>query len=281
MLVTNYATIRPNELGTRTVEDFSKFLGSKPHRLGIVARQNPDLTTSFLTESLMNIYDVESKNKYQPISSFLIEWEVEQSFIKRVKFSTVPSSTGKWGAPVTFVFDEAYFGKYDTFRIERTRQQGIIVSNARRVSDKSFEYQVQLVTNNEDEEFDLTGCQAGMSVRWIGTAHPEMSEEGNVKSQSNMEVHRNYITRHRADVEYSSDFEAMEEVYITLGKSDSDTGTVYKMMKKEQQLLETFMIGRNQMNLMSKCNIDKNGKARNYDPATNRPKYMIIKLLSA
>jgi hypothetical protein len=80
-----------------------------------------------------------------------------------------------------------------------------------------------LVTNNEDEEFDLTGCQAGMSVRWIGTAHPEMSEEGNVKSQSNMEVHRNYITRHRADVEYSSDFEAMEEVYITLGKSDSDT----------------------------------------------------------
>ena len=40
------------------------------------------------------------------------------------------------------------------------------------------------------------------------------------------------------------------------------------------------MIGRNQMNLMSKCNIDKNGKARNYDPATNRPKYMIIKLLS-
>ena len=78
----------------------------------------------------------------------------------------------------------------------------------------------------------------------------------------------------------SSDFEAMEEVYITLGKSDSDTGTVYKMMKKEQQLLETFMIGRNQMNLMSKCNIDKNGKARNYDPATNRPKELRISYLA-
>lgn len=48
---------------------------SKPHRLGIVARQNPDLTTSFLTEALMNIYDVESKNKYQSVNSFVIEWE--------------------------------------------------------------------------------------------------------------------------------------------------------------------------------------------------------------
>lgn len=86
-----------------------------------------------------------------------------------------------------------------------------------------------------------------------------------------MEIHRNYITRHRADVEYSSDFEAMEDVYITMGKSDSDTGTVYKMLKKEQQLLDTFMIGRNQMNLFSKCNVDKNGKARNYDPSSQRP----------
>ena len=96
------------------------------------------------------------------------------------------------------------------------------------------------------------------------------TEEGNVKNQSNLEIHRNYITRHRADIEFSSDFEALEDTYISLGKNDSDTGTVYKMNKKEQQVLESFMIGRNQMNLMSKCNVDKNGKARNYDPATNR-----------
>ena len=84
-----------------------------------------------------------------------------------------------------------------------------------------------------------------------------------------MEIHRNYITRHRNDVEFSSDYEAMEDVYISLGK-DSDTATLYKMPKKEQQLLDTFMSGRNQMNLLSKCNIDKNGKARNYDPASGR-----------
>ena len=175
MLISNYSTIRPNELGTRTVEDFSKFLGAKPHRLGVVARQNPDLTTSFLTDALMNIYDVPSKNKFQSVNSFVIEWEIEQSFIKRIEFASTPTSSGKYGAPVSFIFKEAYFGKYDTFRIEKTRQQGIIVSNPNRVRDNAFEYQVQLVTNNADEEFDLTGCTTGDKVRWIGNAHPEMS----------------------------------------------------------------------------------------------------------
>ena len=175
MLISNYSTIRLNELGTRTVEDFSKFLGAKPHRLGVVARQNPDLTTSFLTDALMNIYDVPSKNKFQSVNSFVIEWEIEQSFIKRIEFASIPTSSGKYGAPVSFVFKEAYFGKYDTFRIEKTRQQGIIVSNPNRVRDNAFEYQVQLVTNNADEEFDLTGCATGDKVRWIGNAHPEMS----------------------------------------------------------------------------------------------------------
>ena len=105
----------------------------------------------------------------------MIEWEIEQSFIKRIEFVSTPTSSGKYGAPVSFIFKEAYFGKYDTFRIEKTRQQGIIVSNPNRVRDNAFEYQVQLVTNNADEEFDLTGCAAGDKVRWIGNAHPEMS----------------------------------------------------------------------------------------------------------
>ena len=184
MLVNNFSTVRPNELGTKTVEDFSKFLGSKPHRLGIVARQNPDLTTSFLTDALMNIYDKESNNKFQSISSYVIEWEVEQSFIKRIGFVTAPVGTGKYGAPVTITVDEAYFGKYDLFRVENSRQQGIFVSNPRRTSDKAFEYQVQIVSNNPDDEFDASAMQAGMKIRWIGNAHPEMSEEGNVKNQS-------------------------------------------------------------------------------------------------
>lgn len=282
MLVANFTTVRPNlTTGTRTVEDFSKFLGSKPHRLGIMSRMNTHLTSSFLTEGLLNVFGVDAKNKFQPIASFVIEWEVDQEIIRRVQFATVPSSSGRYGAPVTFTFKEAFFGKYDTFRIEKSRQQALIVSNPLRRHDNAFEYQVQLITSNPDDFFDLSACQAGMSTRWISNAHPEMSEEGNVKAQSNMEVHRNYITRHRNDVLYSTDFETMEDVYITMGTESENgkgngTSRVYKMLKKEQELLNTFLEARNNAHLFSKCNVTPDGKARNFDPATNRPKLMFL-----
>jgi hypothetical protein len=39
-------------LDTRTYEDFYKYLGVKPTRLGVVSRMYDDVTASFLTESL-------------------------------------------------------------------------------------------------------------------------------------------------------------------------------------------------------------------------------------
>lgn len=96
-----------------------------------------------------------------------------------------------------------------------------------------------------------------------------------------MEVHRNYITRHRNDVLYSTDFETMEDVYITMGTESENgkgngTSRVYKMLKKEQELLNTFLEARNNAHLFSKCNVTPDGKARNFDPATNRPKLMFL-----
>jgi hypothetical protein len=68
-------------LETRTYEDFSKFLGTKPERLGIVSRLYEDLTASYMTESLRNVFyqDNKSGNKYQSINAMYFEWEVEKS----------------------------------------------------------------------------------------------------------------------------------------------------------------------------------------------------------
>jgi len=65
-------------LDTRTYEDFYKFLGNRPHKLGIVSRLYPELTASYLTESLRNIFyqDHKSGNKYQNIDSMMFEWQV-------------------------------------------------------------------------------------------------------------------------------------------------------------------------------------------------------------
>ena len=54
-------------MDTRTYEDFYKYLGVKPTRLGVVSRMYDDLTASFLTESLKNIFYQDAKgsgNKY-------------------------------------------------------------------------------------------------------------------------------------------------------------------------------------------------------------------------
>lgn len=101
-----------------------------------------------------------------------------------------------------------------------------------------------------------------------------------------MEVHRNYIGRIRNDVSFSTDYEALEDVYVTIGTQNEDgkgngTARVYKMLRKEEELLNTHMEARNNQHLFGKCNVDQNGKARNYDPATGRAKKLNISYLAA
>ena len=49
MIVANFVTNRATMGDTRTYEDFYKFLGTKPTRLGVVSRLYPELTASYLT----------------------------------------------------------------------------------------------------------------------------------------------------------------------------------------------------------------------------------------
>ena len=78
MIIANFVTNRPTMNETRTYEDFYKFLGTRPTKLGVVSRLYPELTASYLTESLRNIFyqNTKSDNKYQSIDSMYFEWEV-------------------------------------------------------------------------------------------------------------------------------------------------------------------------------------------------------------
>jgi hypothetical protein len=66
---------------TRTYDDWSKFLGSKAHKLGIVAKLYPQNTISALTDLLGNVWMGDQKRKlggFQSIDSTYFEWEVGQ-----------------------------------------------------------------------------------------------------------------------------------------------------------------------------------------------------------
>lgn len=124
---------------TRTYEDFYKFLGARPHRLGVVSRLYPDNTATYLTESLKNIFynDRKASTKFQSIDSMMFEWEVETNFIKRVEFAEVPTETGENGSEIVMAFKENYYNKYDIFKIEKTMQQCMVVSRPVRKRDKT------------------------------------------------------------------------------------------------------------------------------------------------
>ena len=180
MIVANFVTNRATMSETRTYEDFYKFLGTRPHKLGIVSRLYPDLTASYLTESLKNIIyrDIKSKDRYQSIDSMYFEWEVETNYIKRVEFAAVPEGDGANASDIIMAFKERYYEKYDIFVIEKTRQQCMVVTRPIRKRDDFWEVTVRLIDNDYSEVLDDRYCQVGDLTHWIGNAKPEMSDCG-------------------------------------------------------------------------------------------------------
>lgn len=79
MKIASFVSNIPTMSDTRTYEDFYKYLGVKPTRLGVVSRMYDDLTASFLTESLKNIFYQDAKgsgNKYQSVNALQYDWEI-------------------------------------------------------------------------------------------------------------------------------------------------------------------------------------------------------------
>lgn len=146
MLVANFTSRIPTMGQTKTYEDWSKYLGSKPHRIGVVARMYTDNTLNFITDGLRNIfYKDEKADQFQLSSSLLFEWVVETNNIKKVEFAELPTETGENGTEITMAFKENYYQKYDIFRIDKTKQQCQVISRPIRKRDKQPQLIVSLL----------------------------------------------------------------------------------------------------------------------------------------
>ena len=153
----------------------------------------------------------------------------------------------------------------------------MVVARPVRKADNFWVCTCRLIDNTYDSQIDAAQFQVGDKTRFQSNAMPELHEEGYVKYQSNIERHRNFITTFRVDDSYSALYAANEDQFISIaeGKGQGDlTETIYKMTKKEKNLLENFLYARNNGLLFNKCNVDANGKATICDPDTNRPIYI-------
>ena len=179
MLVASFTTKIPTMGSTKTYEDWSTYLGAKPHRFGVVARLYPQNTLNFITDGLRNIFYNDAKaSKFQTINSLYFEWEIETNQIKRVEFAAKPEQHGEGGTEITMAFKENYFQKYDIFMIDESRQQCQVVSRPIRRADDYWEVQVRLIDNDYSSILDDTACEPGMTATWKSVAVPELSEEG-------------------------------------------------------------------------------------------------------
>lgn len=274
MRISGFTTVRPNMPSTRTYEDFMKFLGAHPARLGIVSTLYDQYTATHLTEALMNTYTLErGKKGFQSINSFLIEWDIAVKKIKRIPIVAAPEGTGVNASDVKFYFNENYYNKYDTFVVERTRQQFIVTNRPQRLRDNCWLVIAQILDNDYNSVVDYLGGSAssmvGWATRFVSNYHPELHQEGYTRYQSNTEKMRNYMGTHRCDIDYSAKYAAMEDVFIQIGKGDKDD-PVYKMNPAEKDLLDSFMEARNNALLWGKTNMDETGKPKTYD-ADGRP----------
>ena len=212
----------------------------------------------------MNTYTMEKGKKgFQSINSFLIEWDLQAKKIKRVPLIAAPEGSGVNAGDVKFYFPENYYQKYDTFVVERTRQQFIVLNRPQRLRDNCWLVIAKILDNDYDSVVDPTTA-AGFQTRFVTNYHPELHSEGYTKYQSNCEKMRTYIATHRCDIDMSAMYKPMEDVFIQIGKGNDDD-PVYKMNTAEKECLDSYMEARNNALLWGKSNMDASGKPKIYD----------------
>lgn len=265
MKIVDRNTVVQHLSDTKTVQNFGRMLGSKPHKLGQVVTMYPDLAISTLTDALKNVYYNPKKDSgsFTPINSMAIQWEINVNFIKKVRIAGNISGNGANKNIETIVMEERYYDKNDTFTLEN-KQQLFVVAPPRQLGVKRWEYRVKLVGDGS-KTINTAYAAAGKDTRYRSNYHPELSERGYTKWVSNSETHRNYISRQRASTSWSGDFALQEDIFIQTGTDNKSTASYYKMNKKEKECLDSYLFSRENNCIFSETNFDVNGKCMDQD----------------
>jgi len=77
-------------------------------------------------------------------------------------------------------FKERYYEKYDTFRIEGSRQMCFVKTAPVRKADNYWEVVVQLIDADYSSILDTTATNPGQQTRFLTNYHPELSRLGSI-----------------------------------------------------------------------------------------------------
>lgn len=138
-------------------------------------------TLTALTEALGNTYHKEAGKGLRSINSFVIEWDIKVNKIKRVPIIVAPVGNGAQKCDVLFIFPENWYQMYDTFMIEETRQQFIVLQRPVKVAQNCWQVYAQIMDNDYDSVVKYPGATAeslvGCKTRFVTNWMPEMHKK--------------------------------------------------------------------------------------------------------
>lgn len=257
MKFAEYTSSIQNHSKTRTIQDFGKLLGEKPHKFGQLVELYPDLTITSLTDALGNVWK-KPKEKFTNVKSMVVEWGIKVNYIKKVHISRTSTTDGQNATDVVVIMKEKYFDKNDVFILEN-RQRLIVITAPKKISQHEWQYTCRLLTSDLNVKVDLNYLQKGKFTRYETNYFPELSNYGFIKYTSNTELHRNYMSRHRHGVTCSGDYAAHEMHYIEDLDKDGKVN-YFQLNPKEEECLQQYMLTREQHCLFGESNFDSNGK---------------------
>jgi hypothetical protein len=261
MKVVDYRMI-PQEIlsSTKTMQSVGSMLGQKPERSRSVVTLYPDLTISSITEALGKVHskDLSAKDRFTPIRSMSFEWVIKAHMIPKIKIVESCTASGQNREEFAIILEKKYYDKGDTFRLEN-RQQLFVRRTPEQLAPNRWKYIVTLTGNDLRRRLDVRFAAAGRNTQYVSNYFPELSERGYNKFTYNVEKHINYISRHRVSDSYSSDYAAMEKVYL------KHAGEYFEMDAMDKQLLDLFYLTRENNMLWGESNHDSLGKCLDQD----------------
>ena len=244
--------------GTKTAQNWGKYIGEKPERLGLVATMYPENTLMNLVDSLRNVYTAGKKGKdYTSARSTMVEWNIDVAFIKKVYLKVAVTGSTFTGLVETVVyFTEKYFDQFDVFTMNGGSQNFIVLAAPQRMAVDRWAYRVRLQSNDPTET--VANMALGSFAIFSHNAQPELTDEGYVKYQANSETHRNHMTFSRNSTSWSTIYANLEDSYMEHATKEGLQYFVYK--KKEKDVVDQFMQARESAGLFATSNFDANGK---------------------
>jgi len=263
VIAQNY--LPPNAGDTKTMQSFSKELGLKPYMIKKVTQKYPQYTLSFLTEGLGNTFGIDVNSKsFNKIKQRSFEWAINTHQIPVIEFAEDCTDTGVNKTPVRVILRKKYYDPNDTFMLEN-RQELRVTQVPRMLANDRYEYICMLSGNNMAAQIDTAFTTRGRKTMWLSNYQSELSERGYSKYMYNMEIHKEYISCHRASDSYSSDWARQQSLFVEMPRRDQAGSVVgmdyFKMEAFEKNLLDNLMYARN-MNLLTGIS--------NMDPLTDK-----------